>query len=1150
MAIKTQEIITSPSNYAVVNSADVKGGLNVVSQVSELEDIPLSRLVDGSQAYVTSERKYYKYSADTNTWSVFNTGSVLIGDDEKDAVDGTLFLKGENIDVADLISYLNFLKTQIETLKYVTQEEFKSEDLTKETLSATDFEVYKTYSFGNIYKVKHIGFKTITKEALDVIISQSALGQYFIDAEPIWQITDNIFYLYRQGTLYEIQGNGTGGGNSSSSQGTLAGNGYVAKIDAEGVLKVYPTTGSELKTPDGRNIDNDASLAMSGKNFALLFNSIYAGGEQSNEHSYLPVSHNFIELVNLSDKEFNLDDIYLYYKSATNLSDIKYVKLVGTIKPWSTYLVRGAQCSVNKSNKTLIHIDDYDAVFLDSDNKPLKLSTEGFCVCLSATTPEDIAQVWSSYTATVQNKDPQLIDLFGAKSSNAEISGTIFCNNSVFNKLSNEGIMYRPYPADGARVPKKFRSNAYTDTGADYNLSYSNKWDMIKASSRLFMSYKPCTTKEGKTVLFDKSTIQENASNYFNILFGEKATASTTVGATRTFTWVSYNQYDEGVSINNIVYISGFVYNYGSSASNGRGPLLEDVDGEVYNTSNIFTEIDGIPVTVHKVIIKNIPAGTYEAKVVRPEQDSYRSNTLKFTVKADADVNEFSFVQTSDQQAFTELDYQVWGHISKLIADSETPDFMINTGDITQNGNRVNEWLDYYKYKNEKLHAIPEMSTIGNNDLAPADIYKYKHNGGDANKNNSRQMRWFYTFDYTDSQKVPNFVREDGKKVFIDSCYFYDYGKFRFICVNSEITNNAMTNIYGTSKNLYDDFMLSYLESVATTDKNKILYCHEMPFTIIAINTWRSNYLDIANGANKTTKSEGTSNDEFQAGTYDRSGSHLNYVPVINKFKFQKMCEALNIKLVIGGHKHTYSISYPILENIKNTMSPIIVLPQDYTGTLVKVKCPAMTADVVYILPSDWNTGISPFSGNLYNYSEPSNRISDVPDSEGFYTIAKPPMCTYMTYQDWQADEELKKQNPIVYVMAQATGQKLQSNKEQPIPGIGFLKQYTPAKLNTEDAWIVGGKTLAQQGISANESADTYNTKVTAQAGQKHPTFVVYKVNDNTVTYSMHRTTNLEGTPDTVAASVDNAAGINNGKWRICTEAEDIHANFTGTIVY
>ena len=42
---------------------------------------------------------------------------------------------------------------------------------------------------------------------------------------------------------------------------------------------------------------------------------------------------------------------------------------------------------------------------------------------------------------------------------------------------------------------------------------------------------------------------------------------------------------------------------------------------------------------------------------------------------------------------------------------------LINTGDMTQNGTRINEWLDYYDGGRNLFDHLEQMNCVGNNDL-------------------------------------------------------------------------------------------------------------------------------------------------------------------------------------------------------------------------------------------------------------------------------------------------------------------------------------------------------------------------------------------------------------------------------------------------
>ncbi|MEE0855444.1 metallophosphoesterase [Eubacterium ventriosum] len=235
-------------------------------------------------------------------------------------------------------------------------------------------------------------------------------------------------------------------------------------------------------------------------------------------------------------------------------------------------------------------------------------------------------------------------------------------------------------------------------------------------------------------------------------------------------------------------------------------------------------------------------------------------------------------------------------------------EFTVNTGDMTQNGNRVNEWIDYYTGR-QAMKDFEEMPVIGNNDLCPANIYQLG-NGGDSSKINPKNLSFFYTFEM-DEENPPIFNIED-KEVFIDSLYSFNYGNVHFMAINSEITDGTEKNVYGLSTN---GLVYSNMKTWCQNDINKnsdktwkIAFTHELPFTIITQNVISNFYWD------------NTENSKIE-----RSGSHLNYnTTADNKYWFSKFCQENNIRLAIGGHKHTYAATFPLKENPASTMKPII----------------------------------------------------------------------------------------------------------------------------------------------------------------------------------------------------------------------------------
>ena len=47
---------------------------------------------------------------------------------------------------------------------------------------------------------------------------------------------------------------------------------------------------------------------------------------------------------------------------------------------------------------------------------------------------------------------------------------------------------------------------------------------------------------------------------------------------------------------------------------------------------------------------------------------------------------------------------------------------VMNTGDMTQNGTRINEWFDYYNAGHVLFSKFEQMNVVGNNDLCGTNV--------------------------------------------------------------------------------------------------------------------------------------------------------------------------------------------------------------------------------------------------------------------------------------------------------------------------------------------------------------------------------------------------------------------------------------------
>lgn len=892
------------------------------------------------------------------------------------------------------------------------------------TASEEEYPEYENYETPN---VKHISIKSGL--SADLVPNR----RNFIDGELLWCTDTKILYIMNEGQLVKVSG-GSGGGGTEWDPSVLdeldyigfvapSGTTYRVKVDNNGKLVVYNKNLDTPQTePTGGQTDPSGWVYVTSLFLQKLYiNSIYCGGLTANEHSYNYCSHHFVELSNLTTEDINLNGLSLQYSSEGTQWQV--LPLWGIIKAQSTFLIRGAQCSVMDANTTRIKVETYDMEWKGSDGNLIKFDNNKAKFYLTwGTTPSAVKNPYSNADGNYR-VSKGYIDLVGFNKENAESADTIDASeNKPYTYLSNTKLFTKYYDMDPVNQATKAldkRNNA-------------NDWYFVDLTKNLIPSveaYTPKASFQNKNIFFNKSKFETNTPNLISCTFGLQATAP---NATRCFNWVSVGYYDE------------FIWYRKKNTENWT--KLESFKNETgirkYYNRIRMEATDKTPFTTHKIIIKNLDAGTYEYKVGRADENGnpsdYVSSVYEFIIRNTSDIqSDFTFVQVSDQQGFNWDEYQVWKTSAEYIKN-HVPEcqFTINTGDMTQNGNRVNEWIDYYNAR-KSLWGVEEMVTVGNNDLCPADMYVLG-NGGDSSKINPSNMSFFYTFEL-DENNPPVFTIEN-KEVYIDSLYSFNYGNVHFMCVNSEITEMTETNIYGlsTGKITYP-YIKQWCQNDITKNNSavwQVAFCHEMPFTIITQNVIQQFYWND------------TENDKVE-----RSGSHLNYnVPNSDKYWFSKFCQENNIRLVLGGHKHTYSVSWPLKENFTQSGAPISMKP------------------IIQVTQSDLTTYFN--SDSLYEETEGSLAGQKFPSAwrtDDNYKQRKH-LCTF---------ELVEKITAPVYAMCQATGYKHTSNKELPAPEIPWLRHYFPATIKVVD----------QTTITA-----------TVNAGQRYPFYIIWNVTPTRIT--------------------------------------------------
>lgn len=774
---------------------------------------------------------------------------------------------------------------------------------------------------------------------------------------------------------------------------------YILKVNNDGVL--YAVAANEVSK-------TTAPTAPSKKiAFEKLFiNSFYCGGvgEEINEHTINYCSHNFVELSNLTNADINLDGMSLQYSAADN-TDWKVLPLKGIIKAHGTFVIRGAQCSVLNSPTTKIKVENYDMEW-DIDGEPIQFSTDQSKFYLAFT--ESACTVSNPYKEGVMGTEgiTGYIDLVGVRSESGTMST---CEKNVRTGLKNSRLFKKYYAMDPGAKAIKTLAKRSNDTDMNYVDLSKNDGDIVRDIS----VYTPKASYESKSLFYDKTDMEYGKPSMITCSFGIQATDNG-AGATRCFNWLS-RELDCAY-----IWITTDKNNWGTPHM-----TFYEGDGRTAYTlaqyNRLVTEYtNNTTIISNKFIISGLTAGTYYYVAGKKNSDGTPNlngctDAHTFTVRTNDDIekNGFSFVQTTDQQGFMWDEYQLWKAVGTLIHKEDTEhkiQFMLNTGDMTQDGNRLYEWLDYFDGKGE-LSNMEEMATIGNNDLSHRYLFAVS-NGDDNDKVWLENITFFYTFEL-DEKNLPIFEVE-GNSYYIPSLYSFNYGNVHFMCMNSEIKNIVETGKGDLGYGFQDDGnfypqIKTWCENDMTNNTGytwNIAYCHEMPFTILTDSV-------VQNAANTSANTA-------------RGGSSLNTnIKTAEQYWFSEFCQTHNIRLVLGGHKHTQATSYPLLENVSYAA--------DGTRSVNSMK-PIIVVDSTTIKEFGGATGLTKASDNCYY---PQTWFDEGEISSAYKTASS--LCEFA-----MDDEVPDGVHPVVYAMSQATGYKHTSNKELPSPTLPWLRYYHP----------------------------------------------------------------------------------------------------------
>lgn len=513
-----------------------------------------------------------------------------------------------------------------------------------------------------------------------------------------------------------------------------------------------------------------AKAAVEGENKlydGLIINQMYGGG---NELVETPVSHSFIELYNFRDEEVNLKGLYLWYRAKAG--SWQSLELEGIVKPRHSFLIRCGQHNPLYAPCVRCNVVDYDMSW------NIKLASTGFScyLCIGSETPEDnpVRQTVDA-EGLVTWTNGRYIDLLGA--GGVKDSETIWAYETRYLHCMdiNTGVHRVDFANSGEFV-----------IGSNAAVSGFNDCDCepINFKTCDVNIYKPRCSKDGRwTEFFDKPKQKETLPSMINIMYGENG------DNTRTFTFQTP------------IVSSGFVKIRKDGELKWR---------EYETTTELAANVD-CDTTLHRCIVRDLEVGDYEYMV---GTEGCASDAYCFSVEEHNAENPIRVLWTTDQQAWTKKEYDVWQMAARFLNKKASLfDFHLNTGDISQNASRRFEWQYYYDYSKDITKNMPHVICCGNNDL--------------IDKKYSDAFNYYIT----------------AENQFANSVYAFDLGYTHFVCLNSNTDSTyvegvgsvggyADTDAFLEAQAVWLDEHLTEVEKRAVKPRWVIVFAHLGPFTV------------------------------------------------------------------------------------------------------------------------------------------------------------------------------------------------------------------------------------------------------------------------------------------------------------------------------
>ena len=751
-------------DYAMTHSLDL-GYFGAAGEDVEVIDPDDPDTVSTMSLRTSSFSEPSTYTARIVVTNLFNSSGFGKGDKNNICCSNVFSLEANTTYQLDLNAYVPTHKTAIETnddgtwkditeeittstFEFTTTKSYTSCRFYTEDVSAYTKHLYRDWKFGAKaedlpswltgdvteenpdYKytflgsdeetfIHHIQMRRGYKADLAV------LDPPLFEGEFAFCIDTNELYIGNRGIPKLVGGNES----SASGGGNLTGKYLELESDNNEKYRVIVDDDGNLHVD---NILADTSIPPSTTEASiysgLIIRHVYGGGVK--DCGGTVCSHSFIELYNNSTFQKNLNGLSVQYAELGGTWKVKPLR--GIIPPYHSFLIRCAQHSDMNLTSVRYKIKDFDMSW-----PSCAISDRGFKIYLGiGVDPIENSNPYNINGAGMLQ--PGYIDLFGVggitETDNGVISDDFPIDASEFAFVycvnKNRSAERR------CNISSKAKANEFADT--DKNSVDIRSINLKSAPVEIF---RPRCLKDGRLdSYYDKISLQDYPM-CINMGYGKDG------NTTRTFAWQTLTTH------------KGYI-------------KYKSINGTSWMTKRSTIKHIGHPdcdATVHNVILYNLEPGKYVYKV---GSESCWSDEYEFEVKVPTNSDTIKILWTSDQQGWNEHEYKSWGIMYDAIKQyiNNEHDFMINTGDISQNGGgHAYEWRYYYDFAPD-IPCKCHMTTCGNNDLT--------YTPETDKKDNPEAFTWYTCIDQ------PAYI----------SCYSWDYGYCHFICLNSN-TMSANSSI-------------------------------------------------------------------------------------------------------------------------------------------------------------------------------------------------------------------------------------------------------------------------------------------------------------------------------------------------------------------